>query len=56
MLESVTSYGATALMVIVGPILLGLALAYGVIRAGRRRKLTAGENARRDEATRKLHR
>jgi hypothetical protein len=55
MLESITSLGATSLMVILGPILLGVALAYGVIRASRRRKLTAAENARRDDATRRLH-
>jgi hypothetical protein len=55
MLETFTSLTALTLMEIVGPILLLAALAYGAIRAGRRRKLTANENVRRDEATRRLH-
>jgi hypothetical protein len=55
MLETFTSMSALALMEILGPILLGLALAYGVYRASSPRKLTRTENARRDEATRKLH-
>jgi hypothetical protein len=55
MLESITSLSALALMEILGPILLGVALVYAVVRAGRRRKLTAAENAQRDAATRRLH-
>src|SRR5215208_3783165 len=54
MLDTLTSISATTLMVIIGPIVLGLALAYGVIVAGRRRKLSPLENARRDDATRRL--
>jgi len=55
MLETFTSMSALALMEILGPILLLVALAYGVIRAGRKRKLTASENAQRDAATRRLY-
>jgi hypothetical protein len=43
-------------MEIVGPVLLGLALMFGVTTAGRRRKLSASENTRRDEATKRLYR
>ena len=56
MLETFTSLSALALMEILGPILLGIALIYAVVRAGRRLKLTPSENARRDEATRRLQR
>jgi len=50
MLESLTSLSALTLMVIIGPVLLLAALIYGV----NRRRLTARENAQRDEATRRL--
>jgi len=56
MLETVTSLSALTAMEIIGPILLGVALMIGVIYAGRRRKLSASENVRRDEATRRLYR
>jgi hypothetical protein len=52
MLEIFTSFSALTLMEIIGPILLLAALIYGV----NRRRLTARENARRDEATRRLQR
>jgi hypothetical protein len=55
MLVTFTSMSALALMEILGPVLLDLALAYGVYRASTRKKLTRTENARRDEVTRKLH-
>jgi hypothetical protein len=56
MLETVTSLSALTAVEIIGPILLGVALIFGVVYAGRRRKLSASENARRDEATKRLYR
>lgn len=55
MLESVTSYTGWGLMTIVGPIVIGFGLAYGIWRAGSRRKLTRGQNDVRDDATRDLY-
>jgi hypothetical protein len=43
MLKTLTSMSALALMEILGPILLSLALAYGVYRASSRRKLNRTE-------------
>ena len=56
MLETLTSLSALTVVEIIGPILLGIALVFGVVYAGRRRKLSASENARRDEVTRRLYR
>jgi hypothetical protein len=56
MLETLTSLGAWTIIDIIGPILLGIGLVFGVVYAGRRRKLSASENARRDEATKRLYR
>lgn len=56
MLETLTSLSALTVMEIVGPVLLLIALIAGVVYAGRRRKLGASENARRDEVTRRLYR
>jgi hypothetical protein len=54
MLETFISLSALGAMEILGPILLGIALVFGVVYAGRRRKLSSYENARRDEATKQL--
>jgi hypothetical protein len=56
MLDTLTSLGALTAMEIIGPILLGTALIVGVVYAGRRRKLSASQNAHRDAATRRLYR
>jgi len=56
MLDTLASLSALTVMEIIGPILLGIALIVGVVYASRRRKLSASENARRDDITRRLYR
>ena len=53
MLETITSVSLLTLMEILGPILLGLALVYGIVRMRRRSRT---ERAHTDEATRRLYR
>ena len=53
MLETITSVSLLTLMEIVGPVLLGIALAYAIIRVRRRSR---AERSYTDEATRRLYR
>jgi hypothetical protein len=52
MLETVTSLSLLTLMEIVGPVLLGVALAYGILRSRRRSR---SDRLRTDAATRNLY-
>ena len=53
MLDTIQNLSLTTLMVIIGPILLGLAIAYGIVRSRRR---TQAANAHTEAATRSLYR
>jgi hypothetical protein len=51
MLDTPSALGALTLAEIIGPIVLGIALIYGIVRSRRR----AGERGYDDEATRRLY-
>ena len=53
MLETITSVSLLTLMEIVGPVVLGIALVYAVMRVKRRSR---AERAYTDDATRRLYR